>query len=195
MDRRTFLRRGLLGGAVLALGGVGLTLLPTAHLADPRGPLSVLDAREFQVLVAVAQRMLAGVPEVDPVRVAGEVDLAITRAHPEARTELKTLLWLFENALPGVLFDLRVRPFTHLSPDAQDAVLASWRDSLFAVRRAGYGALRKLCLAYAYADPATWPALHYPGPPSTGGVLYDDSKAGTPEWLRVVEPEADKGAP
>lgn len=194
MNRRTFLRRGLLGGAVLALGGVGLSLLPTAHLVDPRGPLHVLDARELQVLVAIARR-LALVPGVSALDIAERIDLALTRAHPEAQKEMKSLLWLFENALPGALLDLRLRPFTHLSPEAQDSVLASWRDSLLTLRRNGYGALRKLCLMHAYGDPSTWPGIHYPGPPDTGGVLYDDSKAGTPEWLRANEPQAAKEGP
>ena len=57
-SRRTFLRRGLFGGVALALSGVGLAMIPSAHVADPQQPLVVLDARSFQTLVAIARRVV-----------------------------------------------------------------------------------------------------------------------------------------
>lgn len=182
MNRRSFLKKGLLGGALLALGGAGLALAPTRHLASPTSALLVLDERAFQILVAVAARIVP-IAGADHVAIAQGVDLALSRAAPESQSDLVKLLGLFENALPGLLLDGRALPFTRLDAEAQDKVLASWRDSRITLRRGGYQALRKLCLAAYYAEEKTWKAIRYNGPPDLGGFFHDDSKAGTPDWL------------
>jgi hypothetical protein len=113
--------------------------------------------------------------------------VSLSRTAREAQSDVAGLLGLFENALPGLLFDGRVTPFTALDPDAQDRVLESWRDSRLVLRRSGYQALRKLCLGAYYAEPRAWPALKYGGPPDLGGFQHDDSKAGTPEWIAAQD--------
>jgi len=166
MNRRTFIRRGLWGGLLLAVGGaVGLGAWPSARKYAPRNQLRALDARQFTVLAAVASRTVTA-PGADPIVIAERVDAQMALAPPEARRDFGRLLLLFENALAGLLFDGRARPFTRLSPDAQDRVLAAWRDSRLAVRRTGYGALRKLTQAAWWAAPEAWPDTGYPGPPT-----------------------------
>jgi hypothetical protein len=183
MNRRTFVKRGVLGGLLLFLGGgTILAALPTLPGAVPTEPLRVLDARAFQVLVAIARRVVTE-PGADPVAVAHGVDLALTYVPLEVQGDIGKLLLLFESALSGFVFDRRIKPFTRLDASSQDRVLASWRDSRVALRRTGYQALRKLCLAANYAMPSSWAAVHYPPPTPVGGA-YDDSKMGTPEWLR-----------
>lgn len=177
MDRRSFVKKGLLGGAVLVLGGAGLALQPGRRAFAPTRALGVLDDRGFQVMAAIAARVVT-LPGVDPAAIAHGVDENLARAVPEARADLARVLGLFENALPGLLLDGRTRPFTQLDPAAQDRVLEAWRDSRLVLRRGAYHALRKLCLGTAYADPAAWRAVHYPGPPLLGGLFYDDSMAG-----------------
>lgn len=182
MDRRSLLKRGLLGGALLVLGGTGLALYPTRHLAAPERPLLVLDARGFQVILAIARRLIPG-SGVDPIAIVHSVDTALTRLPIEAQRDLVKLLGLFENALPGLLLDGQLGPFTRLDGPAQDRVLESWRDSRIALRCSGYQVIRKLCLGAYYGDPSSWAPIHYPGPPSTAGFTLDDSQAGTPAWL------------
>jgi hypothetical protein len=167
----------LFGGAVLALGGAGLALQPTRRTAEPTAPLRVLDARGFQVMAAIAARVVT-VEGADPAAIAQGADDALSRAAPEAQADLRKVLVLFENALPGLLFDGRARPFTQLDAAAQDRVLEAWRESRLVIRRGAYQALRKLCLAVHYGEPRTWRDLRYPGPPQLGGLFYDDSKAG-----------------
>ncbi len=179
MKRRSFLRKGLFGAALLALGGAGLALYPGKHLASPLRGLRVLDERGFQVMVAVAARVVVG-PGADPIRIAHGVDEALARAAPESQADLVKLLGLFENALPGLLLDGRASPFTRLDGAAQDRVLEQWRDSRLAVRRSGFHALRRLCLGVYYAEPSAWPSIHYAGPPDLGGFAHDDSRAGAP---------------
>jgi hypothetical protein len=178
VDRRTFLKRGLLGGAVLVLGGGALAVIPTKELAAPTRALAVLEPRSFQVIIAIARRVCP--PTADVVKVAHGVDDILRQTPVEAQGDFNKLLGLFENALPGFLFDQHFLPFTRLSGDAQDAVLRDWRDSRLVIRRTGYHALRKICLATAYADDAQWPAIGYA--PLSGTELaktaYDDSKAG-----------------
>jgi len=178
MNRRTFLRRGMAGGAVLILGAGGLAAIPTKDVATPTRALVVLSKRSFQVLVAFATRVLPW--GSDAVKVVHGVDDMLRCAPSEAHRDFNDLLGLFENALPGLIFDGRVLPFTRLSPAAQDAVLRHWRDSRVEVRRTGYQALRRICLAVAYTDEALWPPIGYTARPvdSLRAIAYDDSKAG-----------------
>ncbi len=165
MNRRTFIRRGLVGGLLLAVGGsVGLLAWPSDQRLRPRRPLQALDARQFAVLAAVAARTV-GAPHADPITIAERVDAQMALAPPEARADFGKLLLLFENALAGFVFDGRARPVTRLGPEAQDAVLAHWRDSRLAVRRSGYAVLRKMTQAAWYAAPEAWADVGYPGPP------------------------------
>ena len=166
MNRRTFIRRGLWGGLLLAVGGsIGLAAWPTDRKLAPRNRLRALDERQFAVLAAVAARTVIA-PAADPITIAERVDAQMATSPPEARADFGKLLLLFDNALAGLLFDGRPQPFTHLSPEAQDRVLASWRDSRLLVRRSGYAALRKLTQAAYYAAPEAWPDTGYPGPPT-----------------------------
>jgi hypothetical protein len=163
VTRRGFLVRGLVGGALL--GTAGLALWPTRGGPRSRRALKVLDERRFTVLCAVAARTVTA-PNADPVEIAHRVDETLSRATPEAQNDFRQLLLLVENALSGLLLDGRVRPFTRLGPEAQDAVLAAWRDSRLVLRRSGYHSLRKLTQAAYYSYPESWAACGYPGPPT-----------------------------
>jgi len=187
-SRRSFLKKGLFGGLVLALGGAGLALYPSGHVASPTRPLLVLAPSSFQVLVAVASRMVTA-KGADPVAVAHGVDEALTRVPVEAQVDLNKLLGLLENALPGLLLDGRMQPFTRLEGASRDRVLESWSTSRFAIRRTGYQALRKLCLAAYYSEESSWGPLGYAPPSHMNAMAYDDSKAGTPEWLEAQAKE------
>jgi len=168
VTRRRFLKRGLLGGFLLATaGGLGLGLWPTRQDANPRRALKLLDERGFAILAAIAARTVR-VPGADPIEIAHRVDETLSLGVPEARKDFTQLLLLFENALAGFVFDGRAKPFTRLSPEAQDAVLLSWRNSRVALRRGGYHALRKLTLAAHWSNPDHWAAVGYPGPPQIG---------------------------
>lgn len=183
-SRRSFLRTGLLGGALLAFGGLGLSLYPSKEVGVATAPLLVLEPRAFQVLVAVASRIVTA-KGAEPVAIAHGVDRALSYALPETQEGLNKLLGLFENALPGLVLDGRVKPFTRLSPESQDAVLESWRTSRIALRRIGYQALRKLALAAYYMEESSWGPLAYQPPRGFNAMAYDDSQVGTPEWVRA----------
>ena len=164
MQRRSLIKRGLFGGALLFVGSaVGVGIIPGDVSVKPSGALFAISAKAFPVLAAVAARVLAGTT-ASPVDVAMKVDGALRYASPEAQKDLSSALLLLENALTGLLLRGRPTPFTELDEAGQDAALHAWRDSRLTVLRGGYHALRKLCLAAHYATPAGWPDTGYPGP-------------------------------
>jgi hypothetical protein len=166
MNRRTFVKRGLFGGALLALGGsIGLAAWPSQLGAQPRRKLQALDARRFAILAAVAARTVEA-PGADPIEIAHRCDERLALAFPEARADFGKLLLLLENGLAGLLFDGRARPFTRLSAAQQTEALEHWRDSKLAVRRSGYAVLRRLTQSVWYAAPEAWAVTGYPGPPA-----------------------------
>lgn len=190
LSRRSLIKRGVLGGALLAAGGAGfLALRGGATVPLPADGLLVFTAGQFAVLDAVSRRMVRprkGWPSVDEVGVARAADRIASRVEPSAQKELRQLLGLFENGLAGFLFGGRTRPFTRLDGAGQDRVLTEWRDSRLAVRRTGYAALRTLVLAGYYQSPSVWPAVGYPGPP---GIFQDAPSL--PEWRGGDEPRPD----
>jgi hypothetical protein len=182
MKRRSFLKTGLLGAGLLALGGAGLALFPTRSIATPTRALRVIDRKGFQILVALAGRFVQDTDR-DAVAIAHGVDDLLTHLPLEVQVDTRKLLTLFESALGGLLLDGRLLPFTRLSPSSQDDVLRRWRESRIAVRRIGHQALKKLCYVAHYSQPSSWAAIGFPPPTPIGGP-YADSKMGTPEWLK-----------
>lgn len=178
-QRRSFLKRGLVGGAVLALGGgTALFLRPGKEWDLPPDGLLTLSPREYAVVMALAARMIpvsGEFPTLEKVRVGFNADRILTQVDVTALKEMKQLLNLFENALPNFLFGLRFAPFTQLGAAEQDAVIGEWSRSTLTVRRTGYTALRGLVLAAYFVKPETWAAVGYPGPPK----LHDPN---APVW-------------
>lgn len=167
--RRGVLKKGLLGGVLLAVGGsVFLATRKSVQVELPSDGLRELTPREFAVVTALAWRLLPkrdGFPSVDAVEVGKNADRIVALLDPSAIKETKQLLMLLENALPNFLFGRRASTFTTMSTDEQDAVLNEWRQSGIALRRTGFTALRSLVNAAYFSSPATWPAVGYPGPP------------------------------
>ncbi len=172
-SRRRFIQVGIAGAALLAVGGVGLSLQGTV-LRAPARPLRALDARSFSVLAALADRVCPGgdgLPGASEVQVAERLDDLLFAAAPAMAEEVSQALALLENALAGAIFDQRFTPFTAASPAAQDRVLERWRTSRLSVRRAAFKALVGLCNLTYWGAPETWPSLGYPGPPDFRAVL------------------------
>lgn len=186
MERRQFLKRGLLGGVLLGVGGVsGLALWPGDSSARPTRALAVISPSAFPVLVAVAARVVQGTT-ARPIEIAHRVDDALRFTFPEAQKDMNAVLGLLENAVGGLLLRGSAKPFTLLDGAQQDAALNRWRDSDLTVLRGAYHALRKLCLAAHYANAGSWAEVDYggptipkPAPPpitATGSLYVDPAK-------------------
>ena len=166
-SRRTALTLGLVGGALVLVGGAGLALQPGSGPA-PREVLRVLTPRTYAVLAAVADRLCpagVGLPSAWDLRVPEKVDLTLDMLHPATAAEVQQALLLLENGLPGLFLHARPRAFTALAPDAQDRALEAWRTSRFATLRTAHKALLSLVSAAYWSDPATFAFVGYPGPP------------------------------
>lgn len=187
LSRRSLIKRGLLGGAVLAVGGAGfLASRGTRRGKPPPRPLSVLSEDEHAVMQAIAARVVLpgeGAPSLDDT--AWNVDQLLTAVDSSAVKEVKQVLGLFESALAGFLFGGRVTPFTRLSPEEQDRVLREWQQSRLLVRRTSFSALKTLALAGYYGSSAAWGYLGYPGPP----IAFNDP--GAPVWKGGGQPRPD----
>jgi len=196
-SRRSFLKKGLLGGSVLALGGAGLLLSRhSRRVPIPTAGLKVLDELDFAVLCAITRRIVPdqpGKPSIESPDVALNADRILVQVGSSAQAEVKQLLKLFENALTGFVFGLRVRPFTQLSDAEQDAVLSEWENSRLLIRRTGFQAIRTLVVAAYYGSSASWPATGYPGPPA--GFFQPDAALwlGGPEKRPVGEGRIYRG--
>ncbi|MBI1946722.1 MAG: hypothetical protein HYS27_13575 [Deltaproteobacteria bacterium] len=160
MKRRGFLKLGIVGGALLAVAGTTLAVLPGDRSVRPRVPLASLSEAQFAVLVALAARVVARTT-ADPLSVAHAVDTALRFAPPEVQKDLGLALGLLDNALVSLLTGGRPTPFTMLKEQQQDEALRRWGDSRLALLRSAYQGLRKLCLAAHYATPPAAAALGY----------------------------------
>ncbi len=166
--RRSFLKRGLIGGVLLALGGGTLLALRSSKSVPlPAEPLKILSPTEYSVLAAMANVIIPprpSFPPPDQLKVAAVADRILALADPSAAKELKQGLMLFENALPAFLFGRRLSPFTQLDPREQAVVFQEWIDSRLAVRRTVAMAIRALVTAAYFSQREIWPAVHYGGP-------------------------------
>jgi len=193
--RRRLLQIGAVSGVAVALGGVGLALQAgTTHA--PNGPLRAVDAREYSVLWAFAERIAPKnppFPAAHEVDVAGKVDALLAMMDPASTAEVRLLLRLLDNALAGLLLDGRFRTFTACSEDEQDRILEGWRTSRLAARRMGFTALRKLVAGAYYGSPELYPILGYAGPPDYS--LVDALAPPPPEGAPSALDPAPQAAP
>lgn len=168
MRRRTWIKAGVAGGAVLALAGGGL------GLARPAWRDGQLTPGGKELFAAVARAVLGDL-------------LPQATSQPAARTDaLEAHLVRLRETIAGMplpvqdeiaeLGALLLHPwgrrlFVGLTtdwPDATDvelhAAMQGLRLSSLALRQQAFHALRDLTNGAWFADPATWTAIGYPGP-------------------------------
>ena len=158
--RRTFLKAGLLGGALLTAGGLAALLVGRDPLADRR-----------TVLAAVIPAILDGALPEEPqaraaavTRCAAGVETAIAGLPPAARAEAAQLFTLLAVAPGRVALAGVFSAWERAGTDQVAAFLERWRGHPLALMRSGYQALHDLTLAAWYADESTWASIGYPGP-------------------------------
>ena len=77
MERRSFLKVGVFGGLLLAIGGgLAIGLRPGDRSVRPTRALNVISEAAFPVLVAVAARVTRGT-SASPIEIAQRVDEAV----------------------------------------------------------------------------------------------------------------------
>ena len=176
-SRRQFLKRGLVGGGVLVLAGtLPFAFRTTAIGRAPRQKLRLLTVEEHAVLSAACARLVPGDgagptwPTADAVDCAGKIDALLATVHPDAGSDFRRLLRVFESGFLGTFIAASPRPFTRATPADQDARLEAWRRSRFTMLRSGYQALKRLTHAAYYSSPEVFARVGYPGPPEVPKV-------------------------
>jgi hypothetical protein len=176
LDRRRFLKRGLVGGGLLFLAGTLPFAFRSTLRRQLREPLRLLSADEYAVFAAAAARLAPGDgagpkwPTAEALDVAGKTDALLARVHPDVGADFRRLLRMFESSFLGALVAGSPRPFTRATPAEQDARLEAWRTSRLAVLRSGYQALKRLAHASYYSSPEVYALMGYPGPPDVPQV-------------------------
>jgi hypothetical protein len=171
LDRRAFLRlTALAAGAGLLPAGCG------GGAPRPGVELVVLSPRTYSTFNAAAMRLvgprgaaLIADGTVDPGAAA---DAILTRSPTLAAPLGQGLLALEFGVWPLLP---KLRPFTALSADGQDAVIADLAGSTVGLKRALYGGVRSLAMATFYATPASRALTGYPGPFGLGAVTIADA--------------------
>jgi hypothetical protein len=173
-SRRRFLKAGLFGTVGIFVLGATLAARKTVVGAHANGALRVLSAEQYAVLSAVAERICPppapGAPGAAALGVAQSIDAMLAEKSALFQRDVKSVLWMVENALVSALFLERVRPFTQLSAAEQDATLDAMRRSSVPLRRTMFAALRGLCAATYFGDQRTWTRMGYEGPPDVAGL-------------------------
>lgn len=156
--RRQFLQTGLAGSLLLTMAGCG------APADRPSG--------RSQVIAALVPVILEGsLPAADEARskaiavTVGGVEKAIAGLALATQKEIGQLFDLLAFA-PTRILVAGVWPAWDVAlPGEIAAFLNSWRHSRFDLLRTGYAGLHDLVLGAWYAQPDSWAAIGYPGPP------------------------------
>jgi hypothetical protein len=164
MQRRTLLKLGLAGGALLAVAGGTLALLqPGRH----QGRLTPAGRALY---AAVARAVLGPLLPGDAARAQPQLDGHLTRLEaaiagmPTAvQAEIDELTTILASA-PGRLALVGLaRPWAEASPAEVEAALRALRLSKLGLRQQVYQALRELTNAAFFADASTWSLMGYDG--------------------------------
>jgi hypothetical protein len=173
--RRGFLKYGLAGAALLAIGGgTWLGTRRTVPTPGLTGPYTALSLEEATIFLDLSERLLPprpGFPSPLDVDLPRRIDALVALMSEGSQKEVRQLVGLFENALAGLLLDGQWKTFTASTPEQQDARIRSWQQSRYRVRRTGYKALKKIVYSSYYGARETWAALGYAGPPAVGAPI------------------------
>ena len=172
LTRRQFLKVGLASGAVLA--GAGWFALRQGRA--PVAGYQWLDRRAAAIVTALVPVVLEdalpadGAQRKEAVQEAVQAfDRAVSGLSPAVQQEIAQLFALLGLAA-GRFIVAGVRSSrAEATGEEVSAFLARWRNSRFALLRAGYQALTQLVVAAWYGNPASWERIGYPGPPALDG--------------------------
>jgi len=159
MQRRSFLKAGLLGGLALAVGG--------AAYRQFRPSVAQRFALDDQgrTMLAVLIPAITGVNPDAPALAAAidRVGAAINGLPLRVQKEISDLFGLLSMA-PTRRLLAGVPAWPEATPAEVAAFLQSWRTHRTEMLQTAYHGLHDLVLGGWYVDPSSWAAIGYPGP-------------------------------
>jgi hypothetical protein len=165
MQRRTLIKAGLAGTALLAVAGGALVLL------DPGRRQGRLTSGGRALFAAVARTVVGPLLPSDPgeLRHALDEHLArmestITAMPPAVRSEVDEMVALLVNGAGRLALTGQRSAWAEADVPEVSATLQGLRFSSLALRQQVYHALRDLTNAAYFADPAACRGIGYPGP-------------------------------
>jgi hypothetical protein len=165
MQRRSFLKAGLVGAIALAAGGAVYR-----QLHPPRLERYAMDD-QARAIVAVLVPVIVG-PVLPTEAAARRVALdgavqrvagAISGLPLSTQKEVADLFALLALA-PTRRLLAGISDWQTATPEQLSEFLQSWRTHRFDMLQTAYHALHDLVLGAWYADPSSWTAVGYPGP-------------------------------
>jgi hypothetical protein len=169
MNRRNFLKFGVVGSALLAAGGAWVVWRDVKNADDG---IAARD-RVGLIVSAIAPALLAGALPADRARreegfahIATGVKAVIATFPIAVQAELADLFRLLDIRFARKLLAGLSSDWADAQPSEVAGFLERWRTSRFRLLQVGYFALHDLILGTWYADPATWESIGYPGPPN-----------------------------
>jgi len=159
MQRRSFLKAGLLGGLALAAGGaVYRQLRPAA------AERFALDAEGRTMLAVLIPAVTGETPDAAALQAAiDRVGTAINGLPLRVQKEISDLFGLLSMA-PTRRLLAGVPAWPEATPEQVAAFLQSWRTHRTEMLQTAYHGLHDLVIGGWYAEPSTWAAIGYPGP-------------------------------
>jgi hypothetical protein len=165
-SRRRFIFTGIAGAAAFA---AARWLQP---IAAPSSGRYAMRAGDADVMRAVIPALLDGALPADAdarrsavERTLAAVETAIAGLPPAARDELAAMFAMLSFAPVRIALAGVGRTWPEADSRDVDAFIVRLQTSRWQVKRAAYDALHQLTFAAWYADPSTWAAIGYAGPP------------------------------
>lgn len=159
--RRTFLKLGVGGGALLAAAGAASWLA----VRDPRANRREVLAGVIPAILDTALPTDAGQRARAIEQASAAVEVAIGALSAPAQDELAQLFALMVLAPTRLALAGLARPWHEADVAEVSAVLQGWRTHRLELLQSAYHALHDLVAGSWYAEPAHWAAIGYEGPP------------------------------
>ncbi|MFT4924548.1 MAG: hypothetical protein ACI8WB_000626 [Phenylobacterium sp.] len=166
MDRRAFLKSGLLAGSMTVIGS-SLYGCADLDIFDTE----LIDDDVAVALGALIPVFLSGVlPSDGPQRqqniseVIAGIRLALKKFPPHTLKELDDLFMLLTNRLTMLAYAGKFAPLNELSLAQATLLIESWRTSFISLLNTAYEGLKELVFAAYYGNPDNWALLNYKKP-------------------------------
>tara|TARA_B110000438_G_scaffold28808_1_gene27860 strand:+ start:110 stop:751 length:642 start_codon:yes stop_codon:yes gene_type:complete len=195
--RRGFLQLGLMGTATLALGSTIATLTGCSSPLEKNSEFKFLqrEDREFfaALIPVILNKSFPGELSYDDAmkRTLLALDDLIYTLQYHNRIQMRQLFDALAIAPIRVVAGAAWADWKDMRPKQVDDFLTSWRDSMIPPKRNGYVALSKLIGISWYAQPESFTATGYPGPPTKIPTPVANKTSITPNTTNIQATSAE----